>query len=281
MELRRIAAIVLGVGIVATWLASVVTTQAPTADQYWPQWRGPHATGVSNHADPPVEWSETKNIRWKVEIPGRGSASPVVWGDRLFLLTAVPGGVSTRRAHAPRGARPAARAAPVHGPGDRPRTGQVVWERTAREEQPHEASHQDNGTWASSSAITDGEHVIAYFESRGLYAYDMNGTPVWEKDLGDKQMRNEFGEGSTPALHGNRSSSSGITRAQSFIVALDKRTGQGALARRARRDRHLGHAARRRARRPRAGGRRPAMNQVCAATTSRPATWSGTRRARR
>ena len=105
------------------------------------------------------------------------------------------------------------------------RDGQVAWERTAREEAPHEASHPDNGTWASSSAITDGEHVIAFFESRGLYAYDMDGKLVWEKDLGDKSMRNQFGEGSTPALHGNHLVVVWDHTAGSFIVALDKRTG--------------------------------------------------------
>ena len=59
-------------------------------ERFWPQWRGPYATGVSRTADPPIEWSETKNIRWKVELPGRGSGTPVVWGDRLFVLSAVP-----------------------------------------------------------------------------------------------------------------------------------------------------------------------------------------------
>ena len=102
----------------------------------------------------------------------------------------------------------------------------LAWERTAREETPHEASHQDNGTWASSSAITDGEHVIAYFESRGMYVYDMKGTKVWEKDLGDKPMRNEFGEGSTPVLFGNSLVIVWDHQGQSFIVALDKRTGK-------------------------------------------------------
>ena len=68
----------------------------------------------------------------------------------------------------------------------------------------------DNGTWASSSAITDGQHVFAYFESRGLYAYDMNGKLIWHTDFGDKKMRNQFGEGSTPVLTATRWSSSGI-----------------------------------------------------------------------
>jgi len=73
----------------------------PAAEKYWPQWRGPYATGVSQTADPPLEWSETKNVRWKIEIPGRGSASPVVWGDRIFLLTAVPVGMQSPADHAP------------------------------------------------------------------------------------------------------------------------------------------------------------------------------------
>jgi outer membrane protein assembly factor BamB len=210
----------------AALLAPSPHAQAPSADRFWPQWRGPHANGVSRHADPPLEWSETKNVRWKVEIPGRGSASPVVWGDRIYLLTAVPVGLSGEAAHAPRGGM---EPRDVHRhlvlAIDR-RDGRIVWERTAREEQPHEASHGENGTWASSSAITDGEHVIAYFESRGLYAYDMNGTPVWQKDLGDKAMRSQFGEGSTPVLHGSRLVVVWDHQGESFVVGLDKRTGR-------------------------------------------------------
>ena len=105
------------------------------------------------------------------------------------------------------------------------------------------------------SAITDGEHVIASFESRGIYAYDMNGKLVWQKDLGDKSMRNEFGEGSTPALYGNRLVVVWDHTKGSFITALDKRTGNELWRVEPRRDRHLGDAARRRARRPRAGDR--------------------------
>jgi outer membrane protein assembly factor BamB len=105
-------------------------------------------------------------------------------------------------------------------------TGKVVWERVAKEETPHEASHQDNGTWASSSAATDGEHVIASFESRGIFAFDLEGNPVWHVDLGDKKMRNQFGEGSTPALHGNVLVVVWDHLAGSFVAALDKRTGK-------------------------------------------------------
>ena len=99
---RRILALTttLGAALVATAFAA--PDQA--AERFWPQWRGPHATGVSRHATPPVEWSETKNVRWKVEIPGRGSSSPVVWGDHLFLLSAVPVGVVGPGSHQSRSA---------------------------------------------------------------------------------------------------------------------------------------------------------------------------------
>ena len=82
-------------------------------------------------------------------------------------------------------------------------TGRTLWERVAHEQEPHEAGHESNSTWASSSPLTDGERVYAYFESFGLYAYDLDGTLLWETDFGDKRMRNEFGEGSTPALFGD------------------------------------------------------------------------------
>ncbi|MGE0704267.1 MAG: PQQ-binding-like beta-propeller repeat protein [Vicinamibacterales bacterium] len=203
----------------------VLSALDPDAEQYWPQWRGPHASGTAPLADPPLRWSETTNIRWKVEIPGRGSSSPVVWGDRLFVQTAIPASAPAGTAsHAPRGAGPREPHRFVLYAFDRT-TGRVAWERTAREQQPHEASHQDNGTWASSSPVTDGEHVIAYFESFGLYAYTMDGTLVWQKDFGDKQMRNEFGEGSTPALHGDRLVVVWDHQGESFVAAFDKRTG--------------------------------------------------------
>lgn len=210
-------------------LARSPQTPSPTAaERNWPQWRGPHANGISKFATPPIQWSETTNINWKVEIPGRGSASPIVWNDRVFVLTAVPVDVAGDAQHAPRGGlKPRG----VHKftvlAIDR-KTGKTVWERVAREEEPHEASHTDNGTWASGSAITDGQSVYAYFESFGLYAYDMNGKLLWEKDLGTKRMRNEFGEGSTPALHGNTLVVvwDHLNGDGSFIAALDKRDGR-------------------------------------------------------
>jgi outer membrane protein assembly factor BamB len=256
-----------------------------TAERFWPQWRGPLMTGVAPLASPPVEWSETKNVRWKVELPGKGSATPVIWGDRIFVLTAVPtgeakpipasaaprpmgpppgagpGGPPTGAAPAgagpagqpagapPAGAAPAA--APQAGPGpggQRPgggpprgimpehtqqftilaigrADGKLLWKRVLREEQPHEGTHA-TGSWASSSAATDGEVVIAFFGSRGLYALDMDGKPLWEKDLGDMTVKLGFGEGSTPALRGNLVVVQWDHEGESFVVALDKKTGK-------------------------------------------------------
>ena len=219
---------------VAAVVASITATPArPTAQsadarRNWPQWRGPDATGVSTTATPPLEWSGNRNIKWKVEIPGRGHATPVVWNDRLFVLTAVPAAVTGEAQHAPRGGL---RARGVHRfivlAIDR-RTGRTLWERVAAEQEPHEAGHTDNSSWASSSPITDGESVFAYFESFGLYEYDMNGTLKWKKDLGDKRMRNQFGEGSTPVLHGNTLVVvwDHLNGEGSFVTALDKRDGR-------------------------------------------------------
>jgi outer membrane protein assembly factor BamB len=203
------------------------SAQSADARRNWAQWRGPDATGVSTTANPPLEWSESKNVKWKVEVPGRGHASPVVWGDRLYLLTAVPEVVQGEAQHAPRGGL---RSRGMHKflvlAIDR-RTGRTIWERVATEQEPHEAGHADNSSWASSSPITDGESVFAYFESFGIYAYDMNGTLRWKKDLGDKRMRNQFGEGSTPVLHGNTLVIVwDHLNGESFVVALDKRDGR-------------------------------------------------------
>ena len=217
--------------VVVAALLLVLTTLVLNASvgdpKNWAQWRGPEMTGVSRTAKPPIEWSETKNLKWKVEIPGRGSSSPIVWNDRIFLLTAIPVGVTGPAQHEPRGALPKRGVHQFKVLALDRNTGKTVWERVAREEEPHEASHQDNGTWASSSAITDGQHVFAYFESRGLYAYDWSGKLVWQADFGDKKMRNQFGEGSTPVLHGNTLVVVWDHLDQpSYVIALDKNTGK-------------------------------------------------------
>ena len=118
------------------------TTASGSGQKFWPTWRGPLNTGTSPTAQPPTEWSETKNVRWKVELPGRGSASPIVWGNHVYVLTAVP----ADRAAGARG---------VHRflvMALNRKDGKVVWQQTAKEEAPHEGTHQEFGTMASPSA---------------------------------------------------------------------------------------------------------------------------------
>jgi len=190
-----------------------VRLPAADGDRFWPQWRGPMLTGAALHGDPPVEWSEGKNVKWKVEIPGKGSGTPVIWGETIFVLTAVPadGGERAKQRFT---VLAIAR-----------KDGKVLWQRVVREEVPHEGTHQTN-TWASASALTDGELVYAFFGSRGLYALDLKGNVKWEKDLGDMTIKLNFGEAASPALHGDRLVVNWDHEGQSFIVALDKRTGK-------------------------------------------------------
>lgn len=221
--LLRVSALLVGIGPLALG-AHLAQSPSQPGERFWPQWRGPHATGVSATATPPVQWSDTKNVRWKIEIPGRGSSSPIVWGDRVYVLSAVPPEVPIDQSHTPRGASPSKHRFVVLAI-DR-KTGKVMWERTAREEAPHEAAHPQNGSWASASPITNGEILIAPFESRGLYAYAMDGKLLWQSDLGDKRMRNQFGEGSTPVLFRNRLVVVWDHTSGSFITVLDARTGK-------------------------------------------------------
>ena len=156
----------------------------------------------------PTEFGEGKNIAWRLDIAGRGSSSPVMWGDKLFLTTAIP----TAEAPAPEaGAR---RGGPGGGAGAGrepkfvvmaidAKTGKPIWERVAKTATPHEGHHGRYGSFASNSPITDGKYLIAFFGSRGLYCYDLDGKLIWEKQFSPMHMRLEFGEGSAAVLHGN------------------------------------------------------------------------------
>ena len=195
----------------------------------WPQWRGPLATGFSPTADPPVEWSESRNIRWKVALPGRGHSTPIVWGDRVFVTTAVPFGESFEPRHdqAP-GAHHSQPVTQRHqfvvialARND----GRILWKRTLQRELQHEGGHQ-TGSLASASPITDGQHLFVFFGSRGLYSLTLEGELLWQADLGEMRTLHAHGEGGSPALHGDTLVVNWDHEGQSFVVAFDKRSGR-------------------------------------------------------
>lgn len=231
--MRRIAVVTVLFCVVST----LVWGSEPSAEskKYWSQWRGPEMTGVAAYGEPPVEWGEDKNVRWKIEIPGKGHASPIVWNDKIFVLTAI----ETDKVVEPEKAeqaeqqpewrrRMSQKTTKVHKFAIfaiNRRDGKILWQRAVREELPHEGAHTE-GSWASNSPVTGGERVYAYFGSRGLYCLDMQGNLLWEKDLGDMTIKLSFGEGSSPALYGNSVIINWDHEGQSFIVAFDKKTGE-------------------------------------------------------
>ncbi len=202
-----------------------------SATDNWPQWRGPLGTGVAPQGDPPLEWNEADgtNIRWKTEIPGRGHSTPIVWGDQVFVTTAVPFGEPLP----PK---------PSTAPGNHDNlpvtqrhrfavfaidrnTGNVRWQRSLREALPHEQGHY-TGSLASSSPVTDGEHLFVSFGSFGLYCLKLDGELVWQADFGEMQSLHGHGEGSSPALAKDTLVVNWDHEGKSFIAALDKRTGK-------------------------------------------------------
>lgn len=222
---------------------TVVAQSASDALRFWGQWRGPTANGVAPEARPPIEWSENKNIRWKVELPGQGLSTPIIWGQRVYIQAAVP--ADDRGDASGPATNDATDTPPRRAPRDTGgwniqipanpytfnmmaldrRTGRLVWSRTLRREVPHEGSHP-HGSLAAASPLTDGRRLYAYFGSHGLYCLDMRGQVLWEKDFGDMETRRGYGEGSSPVFHGDTLVVNWDHEGDSFIVALDRETGR-------------------------------------------------------
>lgn len=195
-----------------TLLLGLVPAGRPLRAEHWGHWRGPEGNGTAPAATPPVEFGAGRNVRWKTPIPGRGSSSPVVHGDAVFVTAAVPrddaaGTLDFRVLCLDRG------------------TGAVRWSHSAVEAVPHEGTHATN-TFASASPCTDGERVYAHFGSRGLFCLSRAGEPLWSRDLGDMRIRNGFGEGSSPTLAGELLVVPWDHEGPSMLHALDARTGR-------------------------------------------------------
>ena len=217
-------------------LVSVDAGDAQSIDEIesqWHHWRGPNVTGVSATAQPPLEWSESKNIQWKVPVDGEGGSTPIVWGDKVFLLTAI----KTDKLDAS-----------IPNPEDQPKrnffdiktpnavhqfvvicfdrhSGKELWRQVADEQIPHEGHHGDND-FASASPTTDGKRLYCWFGSAGLYCFDLDGKLVWERDLGKAFVGSSLGEGCSPVIHDGKLVVVRDHSKQSTISVLDAETGK-------------------------------------------------------
>ncbi len=214
-------------------VAVVCAAGAPSGSPgqaHWPQWRGPALNGVAP-GDAPLEWSDARNVSWKVEIPGRGFSSPIVWGDRLFLTTAVPTGKGGTSPEAGGGRGPGGNAGVeehrfVVMAIDR-LSGKPLWQQTASTAIPHEGYHRLYGSFASNNPATDGQRVYAFFGSQGLFAYDMEGKPIWKRDFNQRmKMRLGFGEGAAVVLHEGKLITVFDHQEQGLLAVTDAATGK-------------------------------------------------------
>ncbi|MEP3478216.1 MAG: PQQ-binding-like beta-propeller repeat protein [Fuerstiella sp.] len=239
-------------------LAIACHSSASTFADNWPHWRGDNGNSVSKTATPPTEWSDTKNVKWKVTIPGQGSGSPAIWEDKVFVVSGVPADSSVaevsnepqwkvtgfqqtrpqQQGRQQQGRQQGRSRSRSGGRGGAPlktlqftvfcfdrATGKELWKQVATEAKPHEATHSTNN-FSSASPCTDGKHVYAHFGSRGLFCYSMDGQLVWKRDdLGKMQTRASFGEGSSPTLAGDKIIVPWDHEGPSSLYALNKLTG--------------------------------------------------------
>jgi outer membrane protein assembly factor BamB len=184
---------------------------------------------VAENARPVTEWSASENVAWKTALPGRGHSTPVIWGDRILLTTAIPIGEKLTPKMSGR-------------PGEHDNlptdseyqfviiavnrtNGKIIWTKVVNQAVPVEAGHY-TASLASASPVTDGERVYAHFGSHGLHCLDMEGNILWQKEFGIMHSKHGHGEGASPALHGDSLIINWDHEEKSFLVSLDKRTGK-------------------------------------------------------
>jgi outer membrane protein assembly factor BamB len=217
----------------STFLMAVVfigvNAFAAAEDDNWPQFRGPGARGVATNPNLPDKWSATENVAWKTNIPGRGWSSPIVWGQRVFLTTAVgPGDAEPPK----KGFYMSFQGEDASGPEIQWRvlcldltSGKELWERTVHHGPPPMPIHQKN-SFTSATPVTDGRHVYAYFGNVGVFCLDFEGQPVWSKQIEAHKTRGNWGPGASPVLYQDRLYIVNDNEEDSYLLALDKRTGQ-------------------------------------------------------
>ncbi len=199
------------------------------ASENWPQFRGVNALGVSENKGLPEKWSATENVVWKKEVPGRGWSSPVVWGKQIFITTVINEGQTEEPKQG------------LYFGGNRYRPpsgrhhwkvfclnlddGKLIWEKTAHTGIPKGPIHIKN-SYASETPITDGERLYAYFGNQGLYCYSLEGEFLWKKQWPAYKTRYGWGLAASPVLHKGRLYIVNDNEEESFLVALDAKTGK-------------------------------------------------------
>ena len=212
----------------ALLIAALVIAPLALGAEQWPQFRGPGATGVAEGKNLPERWSTTENVKWMTAIPGHGWSSPIAWRDRVFVTSVIPVGET----EAPRKG--------LYFGGERPapkvehrwmvyavdwNTGKIVWEREAHRGVPAASRHLKN-TYASETPVTDGQRLYVSFGNVGLFAYDLSGTPVWSVPVPPMPTHNGWGTAASPVLHNGRLYIVNHNDQQSYLTALEARTGR-------------------------------------------------------
>jgi len=216
-------------------LVLVLLGAGDAAAQNWPSFRGLRAGGVADGQNLPAEWSADGgvNVKWKTRIPGLAHSSPVVWGERLYVTTAVSGVGDDGFKAGLYGAGTASEDHSIHQwklYALDSKTGAVVWDRVAWEGPPKEKRHI-KATYANASPATNGQYVVAFFGSQGLYAFDVGGTLAWSRDLGRLDVgaydapTYEWGPASSPIIYGDKVIVQVDTQQDDYLLALDIRTG--------------------------------------------------------
>lgn len=206
----------------------LVTSNLQAADADWPQFRGPGARGVAQGSHLPDRWSDTENVSWKTDIPGRGWSSPIVCGNRVFLTTSV---VPTPEEPT----KPGLSMGSLGGETDQDRqwkvlcldldTGKILWDRTVHRGQPFKAVHAKN-SFASETPVTDGNRIYAYFGNVGVFCLDFDGQEVWSQTIPPHPTRFNWGTAASPVLHKDRLYLVNDNEEDSYLQTLDKNTGK-------------------------------------------------------
>lgn len=189
--------------LICACVAFLFGASSYAAESPWPRWRGPLGDGHTSETNVPTRW-DSSSVIWKTPLKGNGQSSPTIWGDRIFLTTALENG-RQRVVFC------------IHADD-----GRMLWEHVAWTGDP-EPSHKMNG-WASSTCVTDGEVVVAFFGKGGLHAYTVDGKPLWSKDLG--KFEGPWGTAACPVIVGELVIQNGDSDHDAFVEAFHRKTGE-------------------------------------------------------